>query len=774
MSKLFLVLFCAAVAGWSQSVMPITGKEVAELKPFEDALRRIMTKWSIPGATLAMTENGRLIYARGFGFADREAGIPVHPTSRFRLASISKTITGMTILRLAQDGRLNLDAKFVDLIPKLTPATSPAPDPRMRNVTVRQLLQHTAGFDRPINDDHVNYYQTASRMFGNAPLTKDLQTRYIISQRLDFEPGARYVYGNSAYQLLGRVIEAVTGQSYLEAVKALILTPAGTRNFDVAKALLSQRNVDEVKYYDYPNAPLSPALVVPGAVSPLARQYNWWVEMGDSYGGLLGNGIEVLKYQNALEGRRAGTTPLLTAASLAAMAARPVPAVWPAASTNWTGLTWRFTATAGGQNWWHSGGAPGTRNLLMRRQDGRNWVVLMNSRPLDEDTILDEIFADFFTAQGQVRSWPTHDLYADFEGPALAASTDALSFNAGSAVAAPQTVQITATPTSIPVNFSVAAPVTGPIAAWLRFDRTSGAAPGALSVSVEPAGLAPGDYSTLFTITSPSAGNQPRYVRVSLRVTAAARLTGLRNTASQLAGPAAPGSRLTLQAPDLAAAPLSAEGVPAEGPLGGVTVRFTGPAGQPELTAAIAAVSPNAVDVIVPAGAEAWLVDGKAQASITVVTHKGQILRDAVALESASPALFSASRDGVGAILGTFTRTAADGTVTTAPAFQCAEGTCTAVAIDLGAETDQVVLQLAATGVRQITDPVALAVRIGEELAEVAAVEPSTTAGGVELITVRLPRTLIGRGELDVTLNAGGKTSNALKVVIAAAAAPPE
>lgn len=769
MFKLLSVALCLVLAGWAQSTIPMTGKEVAELKPFEDALRRIMVKWNIPGATLAIADGGRLIYARGFGYADRENGIPAHPTSRFRLASISKTITAVTILRLVQDGRINLDAKFMDLLPKLTPAASPAPDPRMRNVTIRQLLQHTAGFDRPISDDHVNYYQTASRLFGNAPITKDLQTRYIMSQRLDFDPGTRYVYGNSGYQILGRVIEAVTGQSYLDAVKALVLTPAGGRHFDVARALPTQRNIDEVKYYDYPGAPFSTSAVVPGAVAPFARQYNWWTDLADSYGGLLGNGIEVIKYQNAIEGRRPGTTPLLNAASLSAMTARPVPAVWPATGPNWIGLGWRFTAIAGGQNWHHSGGAAGTRNLMMRRQDGRNWVVLTNSRPLDEQTIIDELFADFLTAQGQVRSWPTHDLHPDFEGPALAASTDSLSFSAGSAVPTAQKVQITASPT--PVSFVVAAPVTGPIAPWLRFDRTSGAAPGELSVSVEPAGLAAGDYTTLFTITSPAAGNQPRYVRVSLRVTSPARLGTLKNSASQLAGSAAPGSRLTVQAPGIAAAPLMAEGIPAEGPLGGVTVRFSGSARQPELTAAIAAVTPDTVDVIVPAGTAGWLVEGKAQGVISVTTHQGQLLRDAVALETASPGLFSANGSGAGAALATITRTAEDGTVTTAPAFQCADGTCTAVPIDLGLETDQVVLQFAATGVRQVADPAALAVRIGEEVAEVVAVEPSTTAGGVELITIRLSRTLIGRGELDVTLAAAGKTSNAVKITIAA---PPE
>ena len=775
---LFLVLAGFASA---QANLPVTGKEVPALTVYEDALLQIMRKWSIPGAALAITEGGRLVYARGLGYADRENGIPVHPTTRFRLASISKTITGMSILRLAQEGRLNLDAKFIDLIPKLTQAVTPAPDPRMRQVTVRQLLQHTGGFDRPITDDHVNYFNTASRLFNNAPITKDILTRYIISQKLDFDPGTRYVYGNSGYQILGRVIEQVTGKPYLEAVRDLVLTPSGGKNFDVAKALLSQRAVDEVRYYDYPNAPLNTTLVVPGAIMPAARQYNWWVEMGDSYGGMMGNAVEVLKYQNMIEGRRPGTTPILNAASLAAMVARPVPAVWPATGINWVGLTWRLSSSAGGQNWWHSGGAPGTRNLMLRRQDGRNWVVLMNSRPLDEDTILDEIFDAFFAAQSLVKTWPTHDLYADFDGPTLAAGTDSLTFTsiAGNLVPPAQTVLVT---TSVPVantpaaSFTVSPPVTGPVAPWLRFDRTPSSPAGTLRVLVEPVGLAAGDYTTLFTISSPTAGNQPRYVRVSLRVVAPARVSTLRNSASWLPSvAAAPMSRLTIEAPDLAAEALSAEGVPVEGPLGGVTVRLGGPVGQPELTASIVAVAPGSVDLIVPAGTAAWLVEGKAEATVSVTTYRGQLLRDRLTLEAASPALFSASRDGVGAALATYTRTADDGPGFSAPAFECIDGKCLPVTIDMGPETNQVVLQLAATGVRRfIGDPASLALRIGEESAEILAIEASTTTGGVELITVKLPRSLIGKGELDVTLSVAGRTSNAVKIAIAAAPLPPE
>ena len=128
---LFSVLLLA------QSTPVLTGREVPQLSSYDAALRPVFEKWKVPGAAVAITDNGRLVYARGFGFADREAGIPVQPTSLFRLASISKTLASMTALTLVDEGKLNLDAKFLDLIPHLAQASSPAPDPRMASVSVR-------------------------------------------------------------------------------------------------------------------------------------------------------------------------------------------------------------------------------------------------------------------------------------------------------------------------------------------------------------------------------------------------------------------------------------------------------------------------------------------------------------------------------------------------------------------------------------------------------------------------------------------------------------
>lgn len=424
------LLLCLIPVLTQGQTIPVTGREVPALAPYENALKTIMQRWAIPGAALAITDGGRLVYARGLGYADRELGIPVQPTSLFRFASISKTLTGMTIVKLAEEGRLSLDAKFLDLIPNITPVPGVSLDPRIRQITVRQLLQHTGGWDKDIPDDWVLQYSAASRALNvpYASLTADLLCRYAISQRLDFDPGTRYSYSQTGYLLLGRIIERITGKTYEDTVREKILTPAGVTTFKLGHALLSQKELAEVKYYDYPGAPLAAPAVVPGAIAPALGPYGkYWVEQAEAYGGWIGNAIDLMKYVNALEGRRGPA--LLNPASLSAIIARPAAPVTPTGA--YTGLTWRITPITVGQHWWHSGGATGTRNILARRQNNRDWVVLMNSRPEDEDTIITDVFNAFADAELKVASWPSNDLFADFGGPSIASVVNAANYAAG-------------------------------------------------------------------------------------------------------------------------------------------------------------------------------------------------------------------------------------------------------------------------------------------------------------------------------------------------------
>jgi uncharacterized protein (TIGR03437 family) len=401
-----------------------------------------------------------------------------------------------------------------------------------------------------------------------------------------------------------------------------------------------------------------------------------------------------------------------------------------------------MTPVTGGNHWWHSGGASGTRNLLARRVNGKSWVVLMNSRPQNEDQIIEDLFDAFRFAETQVTSWPSHDLFNEFVGPTLAASAETLTFthSFGSAsTIEPQTVHITATPNAANLT------VDPPTERWLRVDRLGAVTPASFAITADPAGLAVGEYRTQLRITAPGALNGPRIVRITLRIVPPPALAGMRNTASQLpVRAAAPASRLTLEGEDLADA----------------TVRFTS-GGEPR-SATIVQGSATRLDVLVPFD----LAHG--DATVSILTTKGRLFEDAIRITPLSPALFSANRDGKGVALAVAIRTAEDGAVTESPAYQCGEepGSCAPAPIDLGAGTGIVKLRLEATGVRSQTDPAAFAVKIGDEAVEVVSVQASESTPGVDLITVTVPPSLTGRGEVDVTLTVGEETANSVKLAV--------
>jgi N-acyl-D-amino-acid deacylase len=133
--------------------MPVSGTAVPGMASVDVAIKEIMTRWAIPGGALGIVKDGRLVYARGFGYADVEAQQVATPSSLFRIASVTKPVTKAAILELVAQGRFSLDAPAFALLPHLTPLPGAKVDPRLATVTVRHLLDHAGGFDRAMSFD---------------------------------------------------------------------------------------------------------------------------------------------------------------------------------------------------------------------------------------------------------------------------------------------------------------------------------------------------------------------------------------------------------------------------------------------------------------------------------------------------------------------------------------------------------------------------------------------------------------------------------------------
>jgi len=232
-----------------------SGSALPGLEVYDELMAALLKKWDVPGAGLAVAHKDKLILVRGYGFANKERSVAVGPASLFRVASLSKTITAVAVLQLVQGGRLELDDKVLPILGDAGPRPDRITDSRVRDITVRHLLQHSGGFDRDRSGDVAflpRAADAAQRQGG--PLPPDCPTilRDTLERTLDFAPGERFAYSNIGYCILGRVVERVTGSPYEAHVREHVLAPAGVTRMQVGRTL--QPAEGEVTYYDYRGA----------------------------------------------------------------------------------------------------------------------------------------------------------------------------------------------------------------------------------------------------------------------------------------------------------------------------------------------------------------------------------------------------------------------------------------------------------------------------------------------------------------------------------------
>jgi len=375
----------------------------------------LIRKWNVAGAGLAVAREDKLLLVRGYGLANKEKSAPVEPTSLFRLASLSKTVTAVAVLQLVQDGRLKLDDRVLPILGDMGPRPGRIADPRVHNITVRHLLQHSGGFDRARSGDVVflpGAADAAKRQ--GAPLPPDCPTilRDTLERKLDFTPGERFAYSNVGYCILGRVVERVAGMPYEVYARERVLAPAGAARMKVGRTLEAAEG--EVTYYAYPGA--KEAKAMPGFGLTLSPQpYGTFaVETMDSYGGWIGAPVDYLRFMLAIDGRRGAA--LLNRATVAEMNA---PARLQAAAHDDEGnaegasygLGIRVRQLRNGVNLFHYGSLPGTSTIAVRSADGFAWVAAFNGRPQDRAAFRSELDRGLWAAKREVKTWPDGDLF---------------------------------------------------------------------------------------------------------------------------------------------------------------------------------------------------------------------------------------------------------------------------------------------------------------------------------------------------------------------------
>jgi N-acyl-D-amino-acid deacylase len=377
--------------------------------PFDRAMEKFMEERKVPGGALAVVRNRRLVHARGYGWADREMKTPVKTESLFRLASVSKPITGVAVLKLVEDGQLDLAARPFELlglhaqIPK-----DRTLDERWRQITVRQLLHHTAGWDRDKSFDPMfRPVEIAKELAVPGPAGPREVIRYMLGHPLDFNPGARYAYSNFGYCVLGRVLEQVTGLPYEKFVRENILAPIGITRMRIGASLDGRQAGGEVRYYTSDNS--TAKNVFPEGPGKVPFPYGGFhLEAMDAHGGWIASVVDLARIAAALDD--AHRSPLLKPASSRIMYEAPAAPVSRKADgaldDSWYGCGWMVRPTGDGRaNTWHNGSLPGTSTLLVRRSDGISFAALFNQRS-DRDGAIDPMLN---TAANEVKDWPTEE-----------------------------------------------------------------------------------------------------------------------------------------------------------------------------------------------------------------------------------------------------------------------------------------------------------------------------------------------------------------------------
>lgn len=221
-----------------------------ELEGLDKKVKAYMKRWEMKGASLVITRNDSLLYAKGFGWADQELGIEMQPSHIMRMASVSKLITAVGIMVLQDRDSLSIKDTVFGPTGILNDSlfTAVIKDRNYKKITVEHLLRHQGGFYRdPLFSSRDVKHQL---QLDNPPVKEDFY-RLVLGRRLKFMPGTSQDYSNFGYLLLSEIIEKVSGMPYEEFIRTEVLAPAGCYDMHIGGNYYDDKRENEVRYYTH-------------------------------------------------------------------------------------------------------------------------------------------------------------------------------------------------------------------------------------------------------------------------------------------------------------------------------------------------------------------------------------------------------------------------------------------------------------------------------------------------------------------------------------------
>jgi CubicO group peptidase (beta-lactamase class C family) len=365
----------------------------------EKNINSFLRKWSIAGASVAIAKDGKLIYAKGFGFADTATKTLTQPYSQFRIASISKLVTAVGIMKLKEEGKLSLNDRVFGPDGILNdPYFSEPKDKRVYSITVAQLLSHEAGWTQRYGDQMFMSVLIAEKLGVKPPADTKAIVRFALNKRLHYTPGTGRSYSNLGYSILGLVIEKVSGMAYDEYCRKAILEPLGIYDMAIAGNLPSEKSPFEVTYYVPSDVVLKPSIYGTGELVPPSYGGNDIRSLGGA-GAWVATSPDLMRLLLAVDGFK-DRPDILSDESIRFMTD---------SNNGFAPVGWKTTVLDG--TWWRTGSFPGSAGMMKRQSDGISWVVLLNSSAWNGPEIYSYINNLMYRVLSQINPYPEYDLF---------------------------------------------------------------------------------------------------------------------------------------------------------------------------------------------------------------------------------------------------------------------------------------------------------------------------------------------------------------------------
>lgn len=340
-----------------------------ELHAMDSIMQRYLKHWEIHGAQLAISRHDSLLYARGFGYADKDRQIPMEPSYIMRMASVSKLVTATGIMKLLDMGKIRLSDKVFGPkgILNDTFYVNSIRDKRYFDITVEQLLRHKAGFTNYAGDAIFSTRYIMQQNHLTTPPDHRTLLRIVLRRHLGYTPGTAQRYCNIGYTLLSLIIEKRTGMSYENFMQRYVLNPAGCYDFHIAGNYLKDRRKNETVYYMHSSSVPVPEFNNSGRMVVRCYGEND-ITTALGAGAWVASAAELCRLVASIDGDR--TVPDVISPQAVKLMTQEMP-------DHQFSLGWNFTPR--NRPWIRTGSLVGTSALVLRYPDGECWVFITNT-----------------------------------------------------------------------------------------------------------------------------------------------------------------------------------------------------------------------------------------------------------------------------------------------------------------------------------------------------------------------------------------------------------